>query len=105
MASAGGLAGLGGRREEAGLTGVGGPFRTAGRREPAGDGDRCRRTLPTEGVGEQIDEGVDRHRIVVGVVGDELLPPVEMAGCTARILDLANQAASELPAPAKPVAS
>ena len=79
VASAGRLAGLGCRWEQSGLAGVGGPFRTAGRREPTGDGDRCRRALPAEGVGEQIDEGVDRHGIVVGVIGDELLPPVGAA--------------------------
>jgi ATP-binding protein involved in chromosome partitioning len=36
------------------------------------------------------------HRIARRIV-DELLPPVEMAGCTARILELATRAASQLP--------
>ena len=44
-------------------------------------------------------------RRIARLIVDELLPPVEMAGCTARILDLANQAASQLPTAAKPVAS
>jgi ATP-binding protein involved in chromosome partitioning len=36
---------------------------------------------------------------IARLIVDELLPPVEMAGCTARILELATRAASELPAP------
>jgi ATP-binding protein involved in chromosome partitioning len=36
-------------------------------------------------------------RRIARLIVDELLPPVEMAGCTARILELATRAASELP--------
>ena len=36
-------------------------------------------------------------RRIARLIVDELLPPVEMAGCTARILELATQAASRLP--------
>jgi ATP-binding protein involved in chromosome partitioning len=40
-------------------------------------------------------------RRIARLIVDELLPPVEMAGCTARILELASKAAATLP----PVAS
>ena len=36
-------------------------------------------------------------RRIARLIVDELLPPVEMAGCTARILELATRAAAELP--------
>ena len=36
-------------------------------------------------------------RRIARLIVDELLPPVEMAGCTARILELATRAASQLP--------
>jgi ATP-binding protein involved in chromosome partitioning len=38
-------------------------------------------------------------RRIARLIVDELLPPVEMAGCTARILQLATRAASALPDP------
>jgi len=38
--------------------------------------------------------GREFHALASKVV-DELLPPIEMAGCTARILDLANELASK----------
>ena len=38
-------------------------------------------------------------RRIARLIVDELLPPVGMAGCTARILDLATRAASALPGP------
>jgi ATP-binding protein involved in chromosome partitioning len=44
-------------------------------------------------------------RRIARVIVDELLPPVEMAGCTARILQLATRAASELPGASQPAAS
>jgi ATP-binding protein involved in chromosome partitioning len=44
-------------------------------------------------------------RRIARLIVDELLPPVEMAGCTARILELATRAAANLPAAAKPAAS
>ena len=65
--------------DESGLAGVGGSFRSAGRGESAGDGDRGRRALSAEGVGEQVDEGVDGDGVVVGVLGDEFLPAVGAA--------------------------
>src|SRR5450755_905221 len=37
-------------------------------------------------------------RRIARLIVDELLPPVEMAGCTARILELATRAAGNLPA-------
>jgi ATP-binding protein involved in chromosome partitioning len=37
-------------------------------------------------------------RRIARLIVDELLPPVEMAGCTARILELANLAIETLPA-------
>ena len=36
-------------------------------------------------------------RRIARLIVDELLPPVEMAGCTARILELATRAAAQLP--------
>ena len=39
-------------------------------------------------------------RRIARLIVDELLPPVEMAGCTARILELATRAAENLPSTA-----
>jgi ATP-binding protein involved in chromosome partitioning len=44
-------------------------------------------------------------RRIARLIVDELLPPVEMAGCTARILELATLAAAKLPDAAEPAAS
>ena len=72
---AGCLAGFG-RWDQPGLAGMGGSFRSTGRGEAAGDGNGGWRTLSAEGVGEQIDEGIDGDGVVIGVVGDQLLPAV-----------------------------
>jgi ATP-binding protein involved in chromosome partitioning len=63
--------------------------------EPAvsSGGDDGRPVVLTEPDGPAATE----FRRIARLIVDELLPPVEMAGCTARILDLATRAAAQLP--------
>ena len=56
-------------------------------------GDEGRPVVLAEPDGPAATE----FRRIARLIVDELLPPVEMAGCTARILELANQAVSQLP--------
>src|SRR4029079_799527 len=42
--------------------------------ETASDGHGGRRFLATERVGQQVDERVDRDRVLIGVVSDDSLP-------------------------------
>ena len=56
-------------------------------------GDEGRPVVLAEPDGPAATE----FRRIARLIVDELLPPVEMAGCTARILELATQAASQLP--------
>ncbi|HEY5012991.1 MAG TPA: Mrp/NBP35 family ATP-binding protein [Acidimicrobiia bacterium] len=63
--------------------------------EPAvsSGGDEGRPVVLTEPDGPAALE----FRRIARLIVDELLPPVEMAGCTARILALATRAAAQLP--------
>jgi ATP-binding protein involved in chromosome partitioning len=63
--------------------------------EPAvsSGGDDGRPVVLTEPDGPAAVE----FRRIARLIVDELLPPVEMAGCTARILELATRAAAQLP--------
>jgi ATP-binding protein involved in chromosome partitioning len=63
--------------------------------EPAvsSGGDEGRPVVLTEPDGPAAVE----FRRIARLIVDELLPPVEMAGCTARILELATRAAAQLP--------
>jgi ATP-binding protein involved in chromosome partitioning len=56
-------------------------------------GDEGHPVVLTEPDGPAATE----FRRIAKLIVDELLPPVEMSGCTARILELATRAASQLP--------
>jgi len=55
---------------------------------------RARLALASAAATSDLREIARDQQVVAARIVDELLPPIEMAGCTARIFELAQQAGS-----------